>query len=356
MTQYQGNDNFSDGQIYDLQDPVLGGIGGQSNIPLEALFDRTTWLKNRLGKFIDVKKFSANATVDSSMAGQAVNIDVSNGNVTLTIQDESDFPTGFILPVFVTGSSAKYATLQTTHTPLYGSAGVMYLYGGESVLLVWGAVGGWAIVYHRGNLDRTGDCLSGYVQRSGTLIRNGQLVKRTDFPRLWAWANANLGGSLINDMQWNMLVGSQPVYQGCFSTGDGSTTFRLPDDRGCFDRYLDQNRGLDVSRTYPQAGGYEADMFAKHNHTGFPDTPRSISGGNHAYPNIPNGVPDGGYGLIRKSNSTASPANSNLTPNSKDTDGAGFETMVLETPVNVPYQGGAETTVKNVAKLPLIIY
>lgn len=48
-----------------------------------------------------------------------------------------------------------------------------------------------------------------------TLICNGQTVSRTTYSALWAWAQAN---SL--------------VISGLFTTGDGSTTFGLPDFRG----------------------------------------------------------------------------------------------------------------------------
>jgi microcystin-dependent protein len=47
-------------------------------------------------------------------------------------------------------------------------------------------------------------------------------------------------------------------------SGDGSTTFNLPDLRGVFLRGLDSGRGLDTGRAL---GSYQADELKSHNHT-----------------------------------------------------------------------------------------
>jgi len=49
-----------------------------------------------------------------------------------------------------------------------------------------------------------------------------------------------------------------------FGTGDGSTTFNLPDLRGEFIRGWDDTRGIDTGRTF---GSYQADELKLHNHT-----------------------------------------------------------------------------------------
>lgn len=48
-----------------------------------------------------------------------------------------------------------------------------------------------------------------------------------------------------------------------FGTGDGSTTFNLPDMRGYFARSFDDGRGIDAGRTF---GSTQADAFASHSH------------------------------------------------------------------------------------------
>jgi len=73
----------------------------------------------------------------------------------------------------------------------------------------------------------------------GFLKMNGVLVSRTTYANLFAFATSS---GLVSEATWS--GGSS----GLFSVGDGSTTFRLPDLRGCFTRGLDESRGLDASR------------------------------------------------------------------------------------------------------------
>jgi microcystin-dependent protein len=66
---------------------------------------------------------------------------------------------------------------------------------------------------------------------------NGASLSRTTYPELWAYAQAS--GNLV-------AQGSKQA--GNFGTGDGSTTFTLPDYRGEFPRFWDDGRGIDVGR------------------------------------------------------------------------------------------------------------
>ncbi|WP_186128483.1 phage tail protein [Burkholderia gladioli] len=70
--------------------------------------------------------------------------------------------------------------------------------------------------------------------RAGYLKANGSLLNRGDYPALWAYAQAS--GALVSDSDW---AGGR---WGCFSTGDGTTTFRLPELRGEFIRGLADGR------------------------------------------------------------------------------------------------------------------
>jgi len=49
-----------------------------------------------------------------------------------------------------------------------------------------------------------------------------------------------------------------------YGTGNGSTTFNVPDYRGCFLRGLDESRGLDAGRAI---GSYQADSLQPHAHS-----------------------------------------------------------------------------------------
>jgi len=74
---------------------------------------------------------------------------------------------------------------------------------------------------------------------AGYLICNGQAVSRTTYAALFA------------------------VIGGTFGTGDGSTTFNLPDLRGLFVRGLDNGRGIDSGRAL---GSYQDSDNKSHNH------------------------------------------------------------------------------------------
>ncbi|OXJ21223.1 phage tail protein [Burkholderia sp. AU6039] len=79
------------------------------------------------------------------------------------------------------------------------------------------------------------------LPRAGFLKANGVLVNRADYPALWTYAQAS--GTLVSDDEW------RNGRWGCFSTGDGSTTFRLPELRGEFIRCWDDARSIDKDRT-----------------------------------------------------------------------------------------------------------
>lgn len=75
---------------------------------------------------------------------------------------------------------------------------------------------------------------------AGYLKANGNAVSRTTYAALFAAIGTTYG------------------------TGDGSTTFNLPDLRGEFVRGLDDGRGVDAGRTL---GSAQADEFKEHRHS-----------------------------------------------------------------------------------------
>ncbi|RXV72413.1 phage tail protein [Burkholderia stabilis] len=109
--------------------------------------------------------------------------------------------------------------------------------------------------------------------RAGFLKANGAPVKRADYPALWAYAQAS--GALVSDDEW------QKSRWGCFSTGDGSTTFRLPELRGEFIRGWDDGRGVDAQRAIGSQQGFQnawhshgasASGVGDHAHSAWTDT------------------------------------------------------------------------------------
>lgn len=109
-----------------------------------------------------------------------------------------------------------------------------------------------------GELVPVGTVIHGYFisPPAGYLFAFGQLVSRSEYPRLWAHAAA-VGVSVP---EATYFAG----WSGRFSTGDGATTFRLPDLRGEFVRAWDATRGVDTGRSL---GSSQADEFRAHTHT-----------------------------------------------------------------------------------------
>lgn len=84
-------------------------------------------------------------------------------------------------------------------------------------------------------------------------IDAGAIVSRAAYPDFWAWVQAN--APLISEAEWLAQAAVQSSV-GYYSTGDGSTTFRLP-------RIVDFVRGSDVNRA---PGTWQNDEFKDHQH------------------------------------------------------------------------------------------
>lgn len=73
---------------------------------------------------------------------------------------------------------------------------------------------------------------------SGYVPADGQLLNRADYPDIWAAINSGIFVS-VTDANWLNASGTSYVNRGKYSTGDGSTTFRMPDLNGIQSGSLD---------------------------------------------------------------------------------------------------------------------
>lgn len=106
------------------------------------------------------------------------------------------------------------------------------------------------------------------------LLLDGSLKNRADYPRAWEKIQS-LGTALVTDTDWNLASavtanGQTVPYpnRGKFSTGDGSTTFRLPDWRGM--GVMGLIAGTDNDRVSNTPGNYMKHMVEQHNHVEAP--------------------------------------------------------------------------------------
>lgn len=67
----------------------------------------------------------------------------------------------------------------------------------------------------------TGSLSLDYHVRAGYLVADGRTLNRADYPRLWKWAQDN-----------SLTTSNTAGFLGLFGTGDGSTTFVLPNYDG----------------------------------------------------------------------------------------------------------------------------
>ncbi|WP_175772688.1 phage tail protein [Paraburkholderia phenazinium] len=91
--------------------------------------------------------------------------------------------------------------------------------------------------------------------RAGFLKANGVLLNRADYPALWAYAQAS--GAVVSEATWS---GGN---WGCFSSGDGASTFRIPELRGEHLRCWDDGRGIDGARAI---GSWQDSQNRSHAH------------------------------------------------------------------------------------------
>jgi hypothetical protein len=325
MGQYTGNANWADTVYqFDETDVVEGGPNGTDNKPLKDLADRTAYLKAQIGlidRLSDQIVFNDSANITGLLAGQLI-VPISAGILILTLADAATFKHGAIVPIAAYCADGCVVNVQ----PMAGQnifdngAGqpVMYMHNKENLCLI--ALGDqWKVVFKNGNFDSVGEEVKGRKELNNTIALKGQLLQRSRYPRLWNFVQQfSMYGEITSEFLWNNYG---VLYQSFFSNGDGATTFRLPDERGMFERMADLGRGVDTDRQTPGVGGYQLDELKSHTH-------KISEGGDRTLDNV----------------------NTFRIPTS-NTDRTGLSEDFKLLPV-----GGIETRPKNISKLFLIKY
>lgn len=217
------------------------------------------------------------AAIDNNLGG-IVSLSLSSSNVTLSASQTE--------ALIIRCSGTLSANVQITLTPEAGS-GITYASGfwtihnnttGNYLLTVTNGVGAVALipqgistvvhadptngVFIAGARNSTVGQVAPFIGSTvpgGWLKANGALVSRTSYAALWTYAQAS--GTIVTDANWT----SSKAY-GCFSTGDTSTTFRLPDLREYFliGWADDKTGGIDDSRG---CGIFQDQSLLGHTHT-----------------------------------------------------------------------------------------
>lgn len=207
--------------------------------------------------------------------------------VTVTLPDIDDLPDNTIIPIETTilnsfqnkiitqGGQYIYMRNQSVNFLYMGISEAMWLYRGEDGYYV---INDFSQIY-----ERIGKVESSYRVNLNEVVADGSLLQRATHPRLWAYAQT-LGASIVSEATWqtaSVTVAGRTVdrpYRGCFSTGDGSTTFRVPDLMNSALRGIKSLSGSDGERHFNGAGGFQRHEFESHAHAVKPADSNSASG------------------------------------------------------------------------------
>ena len=324
--------SFDDVYQIETTDSVLGGAGGIANLQALSLTNRTEWLKEQSGIWLraaGIITASNGFNILDSHAGAVINGDTASANIAINFNDISVLTANNIFFIKCMGGKSLTINPASGNSIIWGGTTLskLYLHDGEFVKIIVGSTA-LEILDCSATIVEVGDGVLGIMERRGTLLKDGRVVNRADYPRLWNFVS-DTSHSYFNLVSASLWGSSQTItndagatvtvypYKGCFHTGDGSTTFGLPDERGMSDRYLDLSRGIDAGRIYEKVGGYEHDGFPTHSHE--QQSVTAIGNGGNKPAGYLNTLDDlAGHGYYTKNT------------------------------------GGVETRVKNVAKLPLI--
>jgi len=192
---------------------------------------------------------------------------LSNANVTLTAAESKSailrLSGAISANIQITTVTNGFCMVQNATTGAYlvtftnGAGAVALIPQGMSTMVHIDSVNGVFLAGARTSTVGQISAFSGTTVPGGWLKANGQLVSRASYAALWTYAQAS--GNIQTDANWT----ANTMY-GAFSSGDGSTTFRVPDLRGTFVRPWADDGSTDAGRTCGQS---QTAQNLSHTHT-----------------------------------------------------------------------------------------
>jgi hypothetical protein len=87
----------------------------------------------------------------------------------------------------------------------------------------------WNVLMSSDTIRMVGEVIDQYSkQQINTIFASGTALSRADYPRLWAYVQTLEAGLVIADSTYNDVSGSNFINRGKYTTGNGTTTFRIP--------------------------------------------------------------------------------------------------------------------------------
>jgi len=230
-------------------------------------------------KFSSGSIITADTTLTLSDSEKALLIQSATNKITITLPLISTIPDYTFFYFYSIGGSHINATIQAPGTDKFQFNILLsqIILGQSETLKIFKANGVWNVDNDLQGFNKVGELLYNYsLTELNTIAASGSLVSRATYPRLWAWVQGQLGGGVVvTDTAWTstfITVEGINYYtkQGCFSTGDGSTTFRLPLISSYFLRPIDG-----IARV---PGSFEVQTLQAHVHTLTPPTSQGATG------------------------------------------------------------------------------
>ena len=181
------------------------------------------------GLFTTVEVQTANITLAAADMSKLQSIQGAADHLTITLPLLSTVADFNMLPFTSEGGVHINATIlaQGTDQIKYLKSSRSSLIMGQSEeLWLYKANGVWNVAFAQGNFKSVGEIVHSYLlTEENCLLCDGSSLSRLTYPRLWAYAQSLDASMLVSDTNW-----SNPALnlKAMFSTGDGSTTFRLP--------------------------------------------------------------------------------------------------------------------------------
>lgn len=195
-----------------------------------------------------------------------ISIRADNSIITVTLPDVADVPDNTIVPiettilnnwqVKITTQSGQYIYMRNNN---YTS---VYMGKSESLWLYRADDGWYDINQFSKNYEGIGIPQPRYKIGLNELLCDGSVLSRAAHPRLWEEVQT-YGSSLVSEATWttpSAIVEGRTVaypFRGCFSSGNGSTDFRLPNLMGMSLRGVLSTSGSDPGRLYNKPGGFQ---------------------------------------------------------------------------------------------------
>ena len=211
---------------------------------------------------------TGNTALDYTDMTKGILIQGSGTNLTITLPLLSDVFDNKLIMFFSAGGYHINAIIKCAASDVFqwvgGTPNQIILAQTEQVWL-FKANGVWNVAYASDTIRMTGEVVYNHSKSitQQTVFADGRILSRADYPRLWAYVQSLETGVVISDSNWNVTitVNGRTVYvnRGCYTFGDGSTTFRIP-----IIHSVGNLKAVDGSTRLP--GSYEADMVGPHTH------------------------------------------------------------------------------------------